>query len=148
MIIVYVDLICAPIWEYGRPVAIHTPIGLGELCRQFFDAVERRDRQALSFLVAPGAVRSQNGKDEVPLAVPSDSQSSREIGRRLGQFRYEEIRQVVGEQSVSEQHRVRSVRPDGSVIDVDVCVVMLFDESGRVVRLDEYFDPAEFLPRD
>jgi ketosteroid isomerase-like protein len=127
---------------------MHVSISLGELCRQFFDAVERRDRDALSLLIAPGAVRSQNGKNEVPLAVPSESQAPRSRAVGLGKFRYEQIRQVIGEQAVTEQHRVRSVRPDGSLIDADVCVVMLFDENGRVVRLDEYFNPEEFLPRD
>lgn len=119
-------------------------LSLSETCRQFFDAVEASDPQKLALLIAPNAIRSQNGSAAVPLSPVADPRVRQAIAAKLGPVRYEDVRQVVGIDVVVEQHRVRSTRRDGSVIDADVCVVMRFDGQGRVVRLDEYFDPAAF----
>jgi ketosteroid isomerase-like protein len=59
---------------------------------------------------------------------------------------YSDIRRVVGEHAVAEQHRVTLARSDGVEVVSDVCVVVRFDEGGRITSLDEYLDGAAFAP--
>jgi len=53
---------------------------------------------------------------------------------------YSDIRRVVGERAVAEQHLLTLRRPDGVEMSTDVCVVVRFGADGRVVMIDEYLD--------
>jgi len=56
----------------------------------------------------------------------------------MGVHRYEDVRRMVANDGFVEQHAVRSTRPTGESIDLEVCVVARTDGAGKIVRLDEY----------
>jgi ketosteroid isomerase-like protein len=45
-----------------------------------------------------------------------------------------------------QQHILRASRPDGTSIEMRVCIVIKVDTEGRITRIDEYFDPADMAP--
>lgn len=57
-------------------------------------------------------------------------------------LRYENVRRVRGESSVTEMHDAVFTKPDGLVIRIDICVVAQFDADGKITRTDEYLDSA------
>jgi hypothetical protein len=58
-------------------------------------------------------------------------------------YSYENVRRVLGDNAVVEQHNVRLTRAsDGLELVSDVCVVIRFDDAGLITRVDEYADPA------
>ena len=113
---------------------------LAGICRSFFDAIERQDLDAVRGLIARGAVLCRNGGAEVPLKVLAHPDVVRDMERLLGRHTYDDVRLVVGDGVVVEQHRIRSTTPGGVLIDTDVCVVLRIDADGRITRLDEYSD--------
>ena len=74
-----------------------------------------------------------------------------DIGSRVGEFfaliesqRFDEVVSLVASEVRVKQHVVTLTRPDGKSASTDVCVVVRFDDQGRIVRLDEYADSAVF----
>jgi ketosteroid isomerase-like protein len=59
---------------------------------------------------------------------------------------YSDVRRLVTESAVTEQHTVTLTRTDGVQVASDVCVVLRFDDRGLITRLDEYVDTAAFAP--
>jgi ketosteroid isomerase-like protein len=108
---------------------------------EFFDAVARRDLDDAVGRIHPDARAMQNfvGRE-------TDARSLlRSLGGLLDSvqgFAYENPRRVVGADAVVEQHDVRITREDGREVVIDVCIILRFDEQGRIVRLDEYLDSA------
>ena len=54
------------------------------------------------------------------------------------------MRRVVAASAVTEQHLVTLRRADGVEAASDACVVLRFDDDGKIVRLDEYVDAGSF----
>ena len=61
-------------------------------------------------------------------------------------LRYENIRRLHGDLSVTEMHDAVFTKPDGRVVRIDICVVVQFNEAGQVIRADEYLDSAAAAP--
>lgn len=57
---------------------------------------------------------------------------------------YSDVRRIVTDDVVVEQHVVTLTRPDGVSGSTDVCVVMRFDADGMLVQAEEYLDSAAF----
>ncbi len=57
-------------------------------------------------------------------------------------LKYDNVRRVRGESSITEMHDAVFTTPDGRVIRIDLCVVMQFNDDGKIVRADEYLDSA------
>lgn len=57
-------------------------------------------------------------------------------------LKYENIRRVGGEDSITEIHDAVFTKPDGRVVRIDICVVIQFNTEGKIVRADEYLDSA------
>jgi len=57
-------------------------------------------------------------------------------------LRYENVRRVHGESSITEMHDTVFTKPDGQRISLDICVVAQFNTDGKIVRIDEYLDSA------
>lgn len=55
-------------------------------------------------------------------------------------LRYENVRRVGGEDSITEIHDAVFTKPDGRVVRIDICVVVQFNDDGKIVRADEYLD--------
>ncbi len=55
---------------------------------------------------------------------------------------YQNVRRVSGDSSITEIHDAVFTKPDGRVIRIDICVVMQFNDDGKIIRADEYLDSA------
>lgn len=120
-------------------------IDIGDRCAQFFQYSSSHSWDALARLCSPDAVFSQNGND-------TDLDGMLEMVRGITSsgigYEYGDVRRTVAaaDRTVVEQHHVTMRRGDGVEANADVCVVLTFDESGMIVRLDEYVDTAAFSP--
>lgn len=116
-------------------------LDLEKLTDEFFDAISRRDWDAVEERIHPDARAIQNivGKETEARGL---LRSMRSLVESLGALAYENPRRVVGADAVVEQHDVRMTRKDGKDVLIDVCIILRFGEDGRIVRLDEYLDSA------
>lgn len=110
-----------------------------------FDAFAAQDVEKLRALCAADFDGRQNGSppsgfDEMMVMV---SETFWNAGLKIS---YSNIRRVLSDRAVAEQHDVTLARPDGVQVVLDVCVIVRFDEEGFVVSLDEYADTAQLAP--
>ena len=111
------------------------------LVDRFFRAAEARDFEAFRAGFAAGAAIYQNG-DALSL---DELVAFAEKGTRS--VRYVDVRRVVANDAVIEQHRAEIVFPDGTPFTSrDICIVFRFDEDGHFARVDEYA-PLQGVPR-
>lgn len=105
-----------------------------------FAAAERGDWDEFRSKFADDAVLRKNvGTEESIDEAMSTLSRFTERGRSL---RYENVRRVVGERSVTEMHDGVFTKPDGAEVRIDLCVVIQFNHDGLIVRTDEYLDSA------
>jgi ketosteroid isomerase-like protein len=110
---------------------------LGNVADRLFKAFEEHDFDTVRELCDPGArfwssVAGRESSVEQLLGyLPA-------VRERIGAHRYSDVRRLVAPDGFVEQHRVTSTRPDGTALDMEVCVVVRTDEEGKIVRLDEY----------
>lgn len=113
---------------------------LSDLTDQFFSAAAAADVDAMLALCADECRFKQNIGDE------GGTEVLRELVEGLAALgvtvSYSDVRRVVAGAAVTEQHLVTLARGDGSSVSADVCVVIRFDDDGRITRLDEYLDGA------
>ena len=105
-----------------------------------FGAAEANDWATFRSMFADEAVLRQNvGReqtiDEAMKTLPLYTADGTSL-------RYENVRRVHGNQNVTEMHDAVFTKPDGRVIRIDICVVAQFDQTGKIVRIDEYLDSA------
>ncbi|MDG2333813.1 MAG: nuclear transport factor 2 family protein [Myxococcota bacterium] len=107
----------------------------------FFSAITLGDWQAAADQIHPEAVAIQNivGKETDAREL---LQSMRGMVESLDSLRYENVRRVVGNDAVVEQHDVCMTRKDGLEVRLDVCIILGFDPAGIIIRIDEYLDSA------
>jgi ketosteroid isomerase-like protein len=110
---------------------------LSNIADRLFRAFEAHDADTIRELCAPGArfwssaTKHESDVEDLLKALPS-------MRAAIGDHRYEEVRRLIAPDGFVEQHAVRSTRPDGKPLDIEVCVVVRVDEESRIVRLDEY----------
>jgi hypothetical protein len=115
---------------------------IGSRVGDFFALIESRQFDGISTLVAPDVRVKQNGNPEYGLdGLMAFVAGLENEGVRV---QYSDVRRSVGDGFAVEQHVVTLTRPDGESASTDVCVVLRFDDEGRIVRLDEYADSAVF----
>ncbi|MEO1058197.1 MAG: nuclear transport factor 2 family protein [Actinomycetota bacterium] len=103
-----------------------------------FDAVQAGDWSSWRSEFADDAVLGQNVAPDISV---DDAVKMMPLMFADGTtVRYENVRRVSGHDSVTEMHDAVFTRPDGRVARIDVCVVMQFDDQGKIVRGDEYLD--------
>ena len=114
-------------------------IDLQDLTEKFFSAMSDHEWSRALEMLHPDAVARQNisGSD---VDAKELLQSMRMLVESMQGFAYENVRRVIGERAVVEQHDVRMTRRDGQDVVLDVCVVLRFNQAGQIVRLDEYLD--------
>lgn len=56
--------------------------------------------------------------------------------------RFENVRRFFGPNSATEMHDAVFTKPDGQVVRIDICLVVQFNDDGKVIRSDEYMDSA------
>lgn len=118
-----------------------TPDALKKLTEDFFAAITRRDWADALERVRPDGRAQQNISGE-EVDARTLLTSMRGLVESLKSFTYENPRRIIGELAVVEQHDVRMTRKDGREIVIDICVLLHFDESGKIIRIDEYLDSA------
>ena len=119
-----------------------TPNALEKLTQDFFAAITRRDWSDALERVHPDGRAMQNISGE-EVDARTLLTSMRGLVESLKSFGYENPRRILGEHAVVEQHDVRMTREDGREIVLDICILLHFDEDGKINRIDEYLDSAQ-----
>lgn len=115
---------------------------LDQTAERLFAAFVAHDLDAVGAMMAPGAQVTQNGASQSWAEARVMIAGLRDV---LGDHRYTDVRRVVGDHSVVEEHHVRSTTPDGRQVDLAACVVIRVDGDGLITELDEYVDTAPLL---
>ena len=109
---------------------------------ELFSIFESQEFDGLERLLAPEAKMKQNGNPEHGLdGLMAFVEGLKNDGVSVA---YSDVRRSVGDGFVVEQHVVTLTRPDGKSASTDVCVVLRFDDQGRITRMDEYADSVVF----
>ena len=112
---------------------------LNDLADRLFDAFVAHDLDTVVEMMTPDAVVVQNGNS---LTVAEARVMIESLVGVIGDHRYEDVRRVVGEQAIVEEHRVRSTTPGGHDVDLTACVVVRVNDDGKITSLDEYVETA------
>lgn len=112
---------------------------LDALCAQLFDAFVAHDLDTVESMLAPSATITQNG---TTMTWQEARPALAAISAALGGHRYTNVRRVVGERAVVEEHDVVATLPSGDELRLYACVVVRVDDDGRITSLDEYVDPT------
>jgi hypothetical protein len=115
---------------------------LSTLMDELFRRAAAADVDGVAAMCAPGIRFKQNSGDDGDLAALLELIGG--IAAAGVTVSYTDVRRVVGDRSVAEQHLATLQRADGVEAKADVCVIVRFDAEGRVERVDEYFDPSPF----
>lgn len=108
-----------------------------ELCKALFGAFENGDEERIRALCASNMQTRQNNNP--PMDLDSLLEFSRAVLRAVDDFRYEDAKRSNTATGFVEEHSVRGVLPDGSNLDLAVCVVADV-HNGKVCHLREYLD--------
>ena len=116
---------------------------LDQLTTDLFRHTAAADIDAVAAMCAPDCRVKQNigdeGGAEMLLGIV---QATIDLGLTVT---YSDIRRIVAEGAVTEQHLVTITKADGTRVSSDVCVVLRFDDHGLVTRIDEYVDPTSLM---
>lgn len=112
---------------------------LHDLTDRLFQLFVDHDLDGVEALMAPGAVLTQNG-NSMPFTEARPMLEG--LTQMIGDHRYENVRRVVGDHAIVEEHDVVSITPEGRALDLAACVVIRVDDDGRISSLDEYVDPT------
>lgn len=121
-----------------------TNLDLGATVAALFASAERGDWQQFRSMFSEHAVLRQNVGRSMPIdeALPG-LRAFTDSGMTL---QYQNVRQHVGTDHVTELHDAVFTKQNGTEVRLDICVVMQFDEDGMIVRADEYLDATSALP--
>ena len=108
-----------------------------EICEALFNAFASGDEEAVRALCTPDMQARQNNNP--PFDLDSLLAFSLSVGRVVDNFRYENAKRSQTDTGFVEEHSVRGVLPDGSDLDLAVCVVADVRD-GKVCELREYLD--------
>ena len=107
------------------------------LAEALFEAFETGDEEAVRRLCAVDFRARQNNGAYMDLDTVLEF--ARAVLGVLEDFRYEDAVRSATASGFVEEHAVRGTLPDGSPLDVAICVVAEVRD-GRVADLREYFD--------
>jgi ketosteroid isomerase-like protein len=112
-------------------------MGNEELCKALFEAFATGDEQRIRQLCAPDMQARQNNSP--PMDLDTLLGFSKAVLGVVDDFRYEDAVRSATATGFVEEHSVRGVLPDGSRLDVAVCVVADVRD-GQVSDVREYLD--------
>ena len=110
-----------------------------ELARTLFEAFESGDAEAVRNLCAPDFEARQN--DGPVITLEPLLEFALAVLKVVQNFRYEDAVRSGTSSGFVEEHSVRGILPDGSDLNLRVCVVADVRD-GRVANVREYFDSA------
>lgn len=114
-----------------------------ELAKALFEAFEAGDADAVRRLCASDFVARQNNGPLLDLETVL--RFSAAVLGVVEQFRYEDAIRSETSSGFVEEHRVRGTLPDGTELDLAVCVVADVRE-GKIAHLREYLDGVGAAP--
>lgn len=113
---------------------------LNELTDAVFACAEANDWDGFRAAFTVDAVLAQNVGREQPV---DEAMKSLPLLTADGtSLKYENVRRVLGDNAVTEMHDAVFTKPDGREVRLDICVVLQFDDHGKIARADEYLDSA------
>jgi len=108
-----------------------------QLAVSIFDAFTTGDAAAVRTLCAPDFRVSQNGGPAMTLEALLGVTAG--VLRVVRGFRYEDAVRSETATGFIEEHAVRGTLPDGSQLNLQVCVVAAV-KGGKITEVREYFD--------
>jgi ketosteroid isomerase-like protein len=112
---------------------------LNAIADRLFDAFVAHDYDVVESMLAEHATLTQNG---VTSSFADARPMLEAVTAMIGQHRYDDVRRVIGNDAIVEEHHVVSTTPDGRDLDLAACVVIRVDGEGRITALDEYVDTS------
>jgi ketosteroid isomerase-like protein len=110
-----------------------------ELAKALFEAFGKGDAESVRRLCAPNFEARQNNGPVMTLEPLLEFALA--VYQVVKGFRYEDAVRSETRSGFVEEHNVRGTLPDGSELDLAVCVVADVRE-GKVSNVREYFDSA------
>ena len=110
-----------------------------DICKALFDAFTTGDEDRVRSLCAPEMQAWQNSNPPMGLDVLLGF--SKSVLSIVKNFRYEEAKRSATATGFVEEHKVRGTLPDGSKLDLAVCVVADVRD-GKIYDLREYLDTS------
>lgn len=110
-----------------------------EIARQLFAALAGQDEAAVRRLCAPDMRVRQN--NDRPMSLDRLLRFNAAVGRVVKDFRYEDAVRSATDTGFVEEHAVRGTLPDGTALELAVCVVATVKD-GKVTDVREYLDSA------
>ncbi len=110
-----------------------------EICEALFEAFPAGDEARIRELCHPDMQAHQNSNP--PFDLDTVVNLSRAVNAVVQDFRYDEARRSATADGFVEEHYVRGTLPDGSALDLAVCVVAEVRD-GQIRVLREYLDTA------
>jgi len=114
---------------------------LNDIADRLFAAFVAHDLEVVEAMLTANALITQNG---ITSPVADALTNIAAIRHVIGDHRYEDVRRVVGDNAIVEEHQVRSTTPGGSPVDLAACVVVRVNDDGLITSLDEYVDISTF----
>lgn len=110
---------------------------LDTTCARLFDAFVAHDLDTVEAMLASNAVIVQNGNSMTWEQARPMLAGITDVVRN---HRYEDVRRVIGDRAVVEEHTVVAESPSGRPLRLAACVVVRVDDDGRIESIDEYVD--------
>ena len=108
-----------------------------KMAEAFFEALAKCDDDAVRKLCARNFSASQNGGAEMDLETLLGFNTA--VHKVVRNFRYEDPIRSAAASVFVEEHAVRGTLPDGSSLELQVCVVADLS-GGKITKVREYFD--------
>ncbi len=115
-----------------------------DLAERFIAALAAGDVEAVRAIYAPDAKLWHNN-DEIEQTVDQNLRVLAWLIRALPERQYRIVRREILPDGFFQQHVLEGVLADGQPFAMPACVVVQAKD-GRIVRLDEYLDPAAGAP--
>ena len=109
-----------------------------------FAAIEKGDVDAVRSIYAPDAVIWHNF-DNVEQTPDENLRTLTWMTANVGDLRYEDVRRQVTDEGYVQQHTFCGKARNGEVVRAPCCLIVRVKD-GRITRLEEYLDPAQFAP--
>jgi len=112
---------------------------------RLFAAIEDGDHEAVAGMWASDVAVWHTG-DEADNDRDQALKVIRWFIRSTATRRYEIIDRRIFDGGFVQQHVLHAAGIGGTEVTLRVCIVVEVDATGSIVRIDEYFDPADLAP--
>jgi ketosteroid isomerase-like protein len=115
---------------------------IAELANQWLTALQAGDLEGVRRSVHPDITVWHNFGDTERVGVETMLKGVAELNTQVAAFRFDESRCDVFTGGFVERHIMRGRTASGEEMDIPSCMVATVQD-GRIVRLEEYLDPAQ-----